>query len=336
MQRMIFVVGNSRSGTTMMGRVLGGHSQVFTFHELHFFEQLWNAGREPKLIGLKAAVTLAAKLLTTQRDGYYTRRDPDMYALEATAIVNAIPGEVTPPDVFTAFVTNEVARQGKPIGCDQTPRNLYYLDELLVMYPHAHMVVVVRDPRDVLLSQKSRWKRRRLGADKMPWRNALRTWAGYHPITISMLWRSGVSAGDRHADNRRVTVLRFEDLLTDPEAHVKQVCEAIGVSYEPEMLDVPWIGSSHQQDQPDELGIDPASAGRWKQGGLTPTELAVCQRITGELMRRHGYEAEPAAASVLSLTWCRITWIGKSALAVILNLGRSRNLLEALRRRLGR
>lgn len=36
----IFIVGNSRSGTTMMGRILGNHTDVFTFHELHFFEQL--------------------------------------------------------------------------------------------------------------------------------------------------------------------------------------------------------------------------------------------------------------------------------------------------------
>lgn len=34
MGRLILVVGNSRSGTTMMGRVLGGHRDVFTFNKL--------------------------------------------------------------------------------------------------------------------------------------------------------------------------------------------------------------------------------------------------------------------------------------------------------------
>ncbi|MFI5135892.1 MAG: sulfotransferase, partial [Chitinophagales bacterium] len=38
----IFVVGNSRSGTKMMGRILGNHEKVHAFPEMHFFEQLWS------------------------------------------------------------------------------------------------------------------------------------------------------------------------------------------------------------------------------------------------------------------------------------------------------
>ncbi|MEP7168745.1 MAG: sulfotransferase, partial [Bacteroidota bacterium] len=38
---MIFVAGNSRSGTTLMGRILGKHTTVFTFNELHFLEEKW-------------------------------------------------------------------------------------------------------------------------------------------------------------------------------------------------------------------------------------------------------------------------------------------------------
>lgn len=37
---VIFIVGNSRSGTTMLGRILGKSTYVHTFDELHFFEFL--------------------------------------------------------------------------------------------------------------------------------------------------------------------------------------------------------------------------------------------------------------------------------------------------------
>ncbi len=336
MQRLIFVVGNSRSGTTMMGRILGGHRDVFTFNELHFFEQLWNPTHEPEPIDRKAACGLAARLLTIQRDGYYTQKDPSQYHKEAAQIIDGIDGPLDPPAVFSAFVDHECALHNKSIACDQTPRNLYYLQELLELLPEARFVVMVRDPRDVLLSQKNRWKRRRLGAKGTPWWNALRTWAGYHPITISMLWRSGVAAGDRFADHERVFVLRFEDLLNDPEAQLKRVCEVVGLEYDPSTLDVPRVGSSHQQDRPTERGLDAKAAGRWRDGGLTPAELALCQKLTGQHMARHGYTLEPIKAPVVVLLWYRVTWLFKSALALALNFRRITNLRESLRRRLAR
>ena len=46
--QQIFVVGSSRSGTTMMGRILAKNPSVFTFRELHFFGTIWtnNNNRE--------------------------------------------------------------------------------------------------------------------------------------------------------------------------------------------------------------------------------------------------------------------------------------------------
>tara|TARA_R110002111_G_scaffold29883_1_gene62184 strand:+ start:971 stop:1981 length:1011 start_codon:yes stop_codon:yes gene_type:complete len=336
MQRMIFVVGNSRSGTTMMGRVLGGHADVFTFNELHFFEQLWQPTAEPTPMDKREARDVLSRLIAYQRDGYYAPHKPWQYLDESEKIIASIDTPVTAPALFQAYLGYESAANQKTIGCDQTPRNLYYMQELLALFPDARFVVMVRDPRDVLLSQKNRWKRRKLGAKGTPWWNALRTWAGYHPANISLLWRSGVASGDKFKDDPRVCVLRFEDLLTNSETELQRVCQTAGLAYDPAMLDVPRVGSSHQQDQQDQRGLDPNAAGRWRTGGLTKTELAICQRITGEHMARHGYAIEPVHASLISRGWYQITWVFKSGLALALNIWRIRNLRESLRRRLGR
>ena len=336
MQRMIFVVGNSRSGTTMMGRVLGGHRDVFTFNELHFFEQLWAPTTEPAVLDTREARDMLSRLIAYQRDGYYAKHKPWQYLDESERILRKIEGPVTGPAVFQAYIHHECAAHDKTIGCDQTPRNLYYLKELMALYPEARFVVMVRDPRDVLLSQKNRWKRRRLGAKGTPWWNALRTWAGYHPETISLLWRSGVAAGDRYKDDPRICVLRFEDLLAKSETEMKRVCETMDLDYDATMLNVPRVGSSHQQDEQTERGLDPNAAGRWRAGGLTKAELSICQRLTREHMQRHGYHIEPITASRLTLAWYRLTWVFKSGLALVLNIWRIRNVKESIKRRLSK
>jgi omega-hydroxy-beta-dihydromenaquinone-9 sulfotransferase len=92
---LIFVVGNSRSGTTMMGRILGKHPEIFTFHELHFFEQLWTPIDQNRYLSKAEAERLAARLICIERDGYLTQGDPDRFYKEwsgtATSLSPFIP-----------------------------------------------------------------------------------------------------------------------------------------------------------------------------------------------------------------------------------------------------
>ncbi|QIN83157.1 hypothetical protein GBA63_11270 [Rubrobacter tropicus] len=335
----IFVVGNSRSGTTMMGRALGRHPHVFTMGEIHFFEQLRSAGGMDDRMPEAEAVRLAARLLCIQRDGYLRQGDPARFGAEAREILSRMPRSTprrahTAAEVFEGFLLHEAARGGKEVPCDHTPRNVFYIGEILRLYPRARVINLVRDPRDVLLSQKRKWKRRSLGAKGIPPRETLRAWANYHPVTTSKLWNASVRAADRFAGHGRVLSLRFEDLLADPEGELRAVCEFIGISFEDGLLEVPQVGSSSGRDRPDRKGIDPGRAGSWKKGGLGEAELFLCQRVTAPLMRRHGYFVEPVAPNPLRVAGSVLALGPKLALALAANLGRIKNLREALGRRL--
>lgn len=339
-QQMIFVVGSSRSGTTMMGRVLGKHPDVFTFKELHFFEQLWDPSQGISPLSREQAIHLTGKLLTIERDGYYLHRDPAEYADEAAAVIGRITGKLTPPAVFAALLGYEAQRHGKAIACDQTPRNVFYLREILELYPQARVVHMVRDPRDVLLSQKRMWRRRQLaGKEKhrIPLFQVARLWSNYHPITISMLWDAATAAGDRQADHPRVAQLKFEDLVANPAQQLQQLCQRIGLTYDPAMLDVPKVGSSHRTDAPASTGIDPAMAGRWRNDQNNLADLAICQRIIRQRRQAHGYDHDaPAPASTIAVLSLLLLWPVKTAAAFGLNFRRVRNIPTAIRRRLGK
>ncbi|HNY55867.1 MAG TPA: sulfotransferase, partial [Chitinophagales bacterium] len=107
--KIIFIVGNSRSGTTMMLRIFNNHPQLMVLNELHFFEQLWAPEDKGKAISKEQAVELAAKLMLTQRVGYMTHdQDFTKFTNEATELINELSKtEIYAEEVFQHFTKRE-------------------------------------------------------------------------------------------------------------------------------------------------------------------------------------------------------------------------------------
>jgi hypothetical protein len=345
---MLFVVGNSRSGTTMMGRILGKHSDVYTFGELHFFGQLWSPASSSELQNQKAE-KLASQLFCVQREGYRTHGKPSSFLEESQNFLNELAEyPATPDQLFSAFLRYETVRNCKAIPCDQTPRNVFYIDDILRFYPQAKIINMIRDPRDVLLSQKQKWKRRLLGGTDMPMKETFRDWINYHPITISRIWHTAVTAADRFIDKERVISIYFEKLLAHPEATVANVCEFIGIDYAASMLRVPQVGSSVNTDKPNQLGINPTRAHNWhtnnvkkdtglpnkSQRVLSSTEIYISQKINRTLMEKHNYIPISIRPNIFSLVVNVLSFPMKLTAAFICNLDRIKNIRETLKRRL--
>lgn len=334
---MIFVVGNSRSGTTMMGRVLGQHSDVHTFGELHFFEQQASArdiAERPEW-DQERAIALLERLITTERDGFFEAVQTGRYREDALAMIESA-GRRDPVALYESYLTAETKRNGKAIPCEQTPRYLFFVRELLETFPQARVLNLVRDPRDVLLSQKNKWKRRKLGASNIPRREALRAWANYHPVVISKLWASAVGVAGALDDDPRFMSLKFEDLMADPEARVRDICDHVGIKYEPQMIEVPQVGSSAGTDRVDQKGINAKAAGSWQNGGVSKTEVAICEAVTASQMARLGYAPSGISKWQPGLLWSGFVLAVKAPISLVLNLMRTKNLLDTLKRRMGR
>lgn len=350
LEKMLFVVGNSRSGTTMMGRILGKHSDIYTFGELHFFGQLWSPASSSEL-HKQEAEKLASQLFCIQREGYRTHGKPSNFLEESQRFLSELPEfPATPDRLFSAFLQYETGRNSKTIPCDQTPRNIFYIDDILQFYPQAKIINMIRDPRDVLLSQKQKWKRRFLGGTDMPMKETLRDWINYHPITISRIWRTAVTAADRFVNNERVTSIYFEKLLAHPEVTVSHICDFVGIEYATAMLQVPQVGSSVDTDKPDQLGINPVRANNWQvrqnmkkspdlpstknRSALSSTEIYISQKINRTLMVKHNYIPISSRPNIFSLAANVLSFPIKLAAAFFCNLDRIKNIRETLKRRL--
>lgn len=292
-RRFIFITGASRSGTTLLSFVLRRHATVFGLRELQYFGQAWDPRDADRRFTRAEAIDAAARLFAHQDHGVLVHHIDAKHWQAATSLVGSLGESASDPaELFAAAVHSMARAEGKSIPCEQTPRYIFYARPLLDLYPGAHVVHLVRDPRAVMASQKNRWRRRRLAADGMsvPRYESVRVFVNYHPYTVARLWCQATRAALELAEHPRVTILRYEDLVREPERTVRALCLQLGLDYDPAMLDVDQINSSHQSSAGGpRKGMRADAIDRWRQA-LMPAETAVTEQICRPLMRRFDYE----------------------------------------------
>lgn len=114
---MIFIVGNSRSGTTMLGRALGKHSDIYTFEESHFFEQMVDSDTVLNKVEWteKRGISLLERLLTSARANIFATPIRGLSPRMSLQSSQARLHEIRPASM--AFLDYEARRLGKVVPC---------------------------------------------------------------------------------------------------------------------------------------------------------------------------------------------------------------------------
>ena len=184
----------------MMGRILGNHQGIFTFKELHFFGTIWTNNSESTL-DRKQQIDLLSRLLCIEKNGLFILDNISDFNVRASTML-ANKDVSNPLSIYELFLAEITLDNKCFIACDQTPKNIYYFNEILSYFPNAKVINMVRDQRDVLLSQKNKWKRRFLGASAIPLSEAIRSYINYHPILSSKMWNSSLEYTSNGAANQ--------------------------------------------------------------------------------------------------------------------------------------
>ena len=341
----IFVVGASRSGTSVMQAMLNRHPKIELQGESHYFDDL-----RPRMAG---------QLETRLRDGDMRKMVEDYFlALEHRPYGHAgDPEKSTMPRhelraaaetlgetvdaYFESFCKIYTVRAGAHRWGEKTPRHVYRIANMIGAYPDAQVIGMVRDARAVVASYRD-WKNqggfdlqkdpehaRALQADESRARRS------YHPILASMLWRGSVRAilGARERFGaERVRLQRYEDLVQRPEQAARDVCQWLSVPFDATILDVPMRNSSYSS-YAQESGFQTQAVDRWREK-LSDRELAVIQRVCRKELQGAGYELLDVGAHHLYYVWSWITLPFAGVRAVLANRERIHNLPAYIWRRL--
>lgn len=331
---MVFIVGNSRSGTTMLLRMFNNHSLLYVCSELHFFEQLWSSNDKAKEIDKAEAIHLLSTLLYVYYNGYTGTTKPEECNAEAQDIYNLYYQQCKfAHQWFAQLLTHITHQNDKAIPCEKTPQNVFYIQDILELYPEAKIINLVRDPRAIMLSQKNKWKRRKMGATFITAKEAFRLRINYHPITMSKLWQSAIKAALQNAQYKEMISIKFEDVLQHPQQTLQKICNHIGINFEAKMLDIPLASSSNESDVA-QFGIKKERADTWMNGGLSNTEIAICEAINKKYLEKFDYKFTNYKVNYFEAFFWLLIFPIKLGLAFFLNLNRMKSIGETIKKRL--
>jgi Sulfotransferase family len=292
----VFIAGLPRTGSTLTHRILNRSPEVRLAGETHFLGARTPFGRRT---GYADRFAEAGDLRT---DTGLERVVTAVYASRGKSFWSRFASTVDRGEFEHLLRDSDRSRralfdaamrafaQGRPVAGDKTPEHIDAVPTLLAWFPEARVVHTFRDPRAIYVSLRRKERAESLSEVGRVARRAGPLFDLYASTSLALRWRSMARRHRRYAAAYpgRYVLQRFEDLLADPEAAVKRLCEFIGIAFDPGMLEQVVHNSSYAPKKSG-AGIDQSTAERWRDH-LPKTTERWLSLLCGRELAAFGYE----------------------------------------------
>ena len=292
MKPPIFIVGEGRSGTTALRKMLGEHPAIWAVpKESYVFAKKWPQANpcykftklDDLVLALAIGMNRVGQSLNKRGAAKYTRDVlaggeleshiqgfMDSFKASEELSVIARNEAIQAIDVFDAICKFMLKQKSATRFVEKTPYHLYCLDEIRASYPEAKIIAIYRDPRAVVLS----WLRRKASLKSLL--GAAQSWSR---ATTEML---------KHKADPNYKIIRYEDLISEPETSLKDLMNFIGEDFVPELLKEQKVNSSFEE-QRGQTGMQLSSLNRWQEE-LSPLQIALIDKVCGQHDQELGLE----------------------------------------------
>lgn len=290
----IFILGASKSGTTLLLSLLDGHEGLFAVPvESHFFQYVagfwvdYALRRAPPvevpLAGLGERMVRSARLLRADdsRRGGPTWTDFNLQCfanyIDAKPIKNLA-------DAFTLYVRAwYFTLRGEELpedlrAVEKSVENAEYASVLRGIFPGSVFVHIVRNPYATLVALR---KYKQIGPYPYLGTMASSLYNSYYYLCRNCVTLDGY------------LVVRYEDLVSSPEATMRRVARHIDIDYSerllvPTLRGRPWGGNSTSEKQ--FQGISDVAANAWREE-IRPFEIHLVNSFARPVLERFGYDS---------------------------------------------
>ena len=214
--RQIYIVSSPRSGSTLLRLLLNAHSKIAfpppTFIWTGIYPFLYTYGDLDKERNFRL---LIEDILELQKN------KPWPVEINVDKVLTLVK-ERSFMGVYTALMELWCELHGKKRWGEKTPRNSFWIKDILSYLPEAQFIHIIRDGRDVAIDwiENLDWPKNAYCA-ALQWRDF---------VTAILPWRDKLTS-DQYLE------VHYEDLSRDPIKSLQQICAFLNVEYEPKMME---------------------------------------------------------------------------------------------------
>ncbi|PQP35627.1 hypothetical protein C6A37_01640 [Desulfobacteraceae bacterium SEEP-SAG9] len=278
---LFFIIGRSRSGTTLLQTMLDANPNLSVAPECLFIMNLYNKYKyckwnRNKVLDFYNDLWLEKRLKTWDLNKEKLRRD--LLALESRSNFR---------DYCKVVFKNYAELHGSEeaiIFGDLNHHYCLFVKELASVFPDAKFVHIVRDFRDNVLSHT------KLTFESNNSSILAYRWKKYNKEVLKI----------SHFLENRILRIRYEDLVIEPEKELMRVCTFLGVDFHSSMLEHYKNKRSSFSDPWQPNIKKPINRNRlyaWKKE-MSKTDVLKCEYICKDIAQLFGYEVTTAGTSV--------------------------------------
>src|SRR5690554_6342047 len=219
---LFFILGNPRSGTTLFRLMLNNHPEIAVPPECSFAEWLIEDFSELKI---------DENIYLTFTDAVLNCKKFETWSLERNDILKTL-YKVRPKNylslikcIYQAYAESK----NKSINIFGDKNNYYIknINKLNAHFPNSKKIFLIRDGRDVACSY--------IALKNNNTKSEYRPKLSYSISEIAKEWSSNAKKILQHENNS--IFLRYEDLISDPNKQLKNICNYLNVQYSNNLLD---------------------------------------------------------------------------------------------------
>jgi hypothetical protein len=288
---VFFILGRPRSGTTLLRTLFDAHPNVKIPPEFPIILPLYQKFKNVKDWDRETILQFVDLIFKNKA---FNNRTLENLHIDREAYTNyllTLEHRGTTEDFlksfnyfsYSMFPKTEITRIG-----DKNPVYSIFAKRFLKIFPESKFICIIRDYRDNYISMKGlaelQMEAPVLSLQVTRWRYAAKLF---------------LELQERYPD--RFRVIRYEDLVSDQETVMRNLCAHLGIPFDPEVFDFFKKKEESLSTYPKELVekyhkslMNPINKGRmniWKTE-LTPKQVKLADQVAGKYADILGYERE--------------------------------------------